>query len=123
MSFYRPGVSFEVLSSPEFLAEGSAVNDLLKPSRVLIGSSQSPSGLEAAQTLASVYSSWVPPSSILKIDVWSSELAKLVANAMLAQRISSMNTISAICEKTGSNVDSVARAIGMDPRLGEKFLK
>lgn len=123
MSFYRPGVAFEVLSSPEFLAEGSAVHDLLKPSRVLIGSSQTSSGLQAGETLASVYASWVPRSSILKIDVWSSELAKLVANAMLAQRISSMNTISAICEKTGSNVDSVARAIGMDVRLGEKFLK
>lgn len=121
--FYRPGVPFEVLSNPEFLAEGTAVNDLLKPSRVLIGSSNTPAGRKAAQRLTDVYAAWVPRSSILCVDVWSSELAKLVANAMLAQRISSINSVSAICERTGANVDDVAKACGMDPRLGSKFLK
>lgn len=111
------------LSDPEFLAEGTAIKDLLTPSRILIGSSPTPSGLAAAAALSAVYSSWVPPSKILTVNLWSSELAKLVANAMLAQRISSINTISAICEQTGADIDDIARAIGMDERLGSKFLK
>ncbi|USW50552.1 Putative UDP-glucose/GDP-mannose dehydrogenase, NAD(P)-binding domain superfamily [Septoria linicola] len=123
LSFHRPGVGFEVLSNPEFLAEGTAIRDLLQPSRILIGSSMTPQGELAAARVASVYENWIPKSSIITIDVWSSELAKLVANAMLAQRISSINTVSAICEKTGSNIDNVALAVGQDPRLGEKFLK
>jgi UDPglucose 6-dehydrogenase len=98
LKFHRPGVPFEVLSNPEFLAEGTAIVDLLHPSRVLIGSSATKSGQEAAAKLASAYS-WVPRSSIVTCDLFSSELSKLVANAMLAQRISSINSISAICEK------------------------
>ncbi|EME47065.1 hypothetical protein DOTSEDRAFT_117555, partial [Dothistroma septosporum NZE10] len=123
LAFHRPGVSFEILSNPEFLAEGTAIKDLLSPSRVLIGSSNTISGLSAAKQLADVYAHWVPRDSILTIDVWSSELAKLVANAMLAQRVSSINTISAICEKTGANIDNVAKAIGLDARLGSQFLR
>lgn len=98
LKFHRPGVPFEVLSNPEFLAEGTAIADLLHPSRVLIGSSPTKSGQEAANKLANAYS-WVPRSSIVTVDLFSSELSKLVANAMLAQRVSSINSISAICEK------------------------
>lgn len=98
LNYHRPGVPFEVLSNPEFLAEGTAIRDLLEPSRVLIGSTKTASGLAAAAKLASVYS-WVPRTSIVTADLYSSELSKLVANAMLAQRISSMNAVSAICEK------------------------
>ena len=123
LSDYRPGVPFEVLSNPEFLAEGSAIDNLTTPDRVLIGSSGTASGHRAARTLASVYTSWVPSVRILEINSWSSELAKLVANAMLAQRISSINSISAICERTGAEVDQVAQAIGLDPRIGPRFLK
>ncbi|KAF7192823.1 UDP-glucose 6-dehydrogenase 1 [Pseudocercospora fuligena] len=123
LNFHRPGIPFEVLSNPEFLAEGTAIKDLLNPPRVLIGSSMTISGLAAAARLADVYAGWVPRETILKIDVWSSELAKLVANAMLAQRISSINSISAICERTGANVCNVAKAVGLDPRLGLKFLQ
>ncbi|KAF2762295.1 nucleotide sugar dehydrogenase [Pseudovirgaria hyperparasitica] len=121
LSIYRPGVPFEILSNPEFLAEGTAISDLLHPSRVLIGSSTSSAGLAAAKRLASVYS-WVPESAILHVHTWSSELAKLVANAMLAQRISSINSISAICEKTGANIKDISKAVGQDPRIGSKFL-
>jgi UDPglucose 6-dehydrogenase len=98
LKFHRPGVPFEVLSNPEFLAEGTAIVDLLHPSRVLIGSSATKSGQEAAAKLANIYN-WVPRSSIVTCDLFSSELSKLVANAMLAQRVSSINSISAICEK------------------------
>ncbi|KAJ5100087.1 hypothetical protein N7532_007088 [Penicillium argentinense] len=119
----RPGAPFEVLSNPEFLAEGSAVENLTVPDRVLIGCAQTPSGHQAAQTLANLYAAWVPPSRILETNAWSSELAKLVANAMLAQRISSINSISAICEKTGADVNEIARAIGFDARIGPHFLK
>ncbi|KAJ5676477.1 uncharacterized protein N7477_002110 [Penicillium maclennaniae] len=119
----RPGVPFEVLSNPEFLAEGSAIQNLTAPDRVLIGSAASPSGRQAAQTLATLYSAWVPRGRILETNAWSSELAKLVANAMLAQRISSINSISAICERTGAEVDQVAKAIGLDVRIGPQFLK
>lgn len=116
------GVRFEVLSNPEFLAEGTAIQDLEHPDRVLIGSRQTESGLKARNALVEIYANWVPQERILTTDIWSSELSKLVANAFLAQRISSINAISAICEKTGADVSQVARAVGMDPRIGPKFL-
>lgn len=122
LSTHRPGVHFEILSNPEFLAAGTAVNDLLYPDRILIGSAPTPSGKLAAEALVNVYAAWVPRDRILTTNVWSSELAKLVANSMLAQRISSINSISAVCEQTGADVDEVARAIGVDPRIGNKFL-
>lgn len=123
MAVHRPGVHFEILSNPEFLAAGTAVNDLLYPDRVLIGSSPTRAGRKAASALAAVYASWVPRQRIMTTNVWSSELAKLVANSMLAQRISSINSIAAVCEQTGADVDEVAAAIGVDPRIGDKFLK
>ncbi|OAA46095.1 UDP-glucose 6-dehydrogenase [Metarhizium rileyi] len=122
LSMHRPGVHFEILSNPEFLAAGTAVNDLLYPDRILIGSAPTPSGKRAAEALVDVYAAWVPRDRILTTNVWSSELAKLVANSMLAQRISSINSISALCEQTGADVDEVARAVGVDPRIGNKFL-
>jgi UDPglucose 6-dehydrogenase len=123
LAYHRPNDDIEVLSNPEFLAEGTAVTDLLYPDRVLIGSSSTPRGFAAADVLRNLYSSWIEPSKILTVNVWSSELAKLVANAMLAQRISSINTISAICDRTGADIDEVAFAIGKDTRIGSKFLK
>ncbi|KAK0621933.1 UDP-glucose 6-dehydrogenase [Bombardia bombarda] len=120
---HRPNVEFEVLSNPEFLAAGTAVKDLLQPDRILIGSSPTPAGRRAAAALASVYASFSPSPRIITINLFSSELAKLVANSMLAQRISSINSIAAVCEATGADVDEVATAIGADPRIGSKFLK
>jgi UDPglucose 6-dehydrogenase len=117
------GVNFQVLSNPEFLAEGSAIQDLLNPERVLIGGDQNPEGRMAIDQLAEIYSRWVPAERILKTNIWSSELSKLTANAFLAQRISSINSISALCEKTGADVEEVAHAIGMDNRIGPKYLK
>jgi len=117
------GHTFEVLSNPEFLAEGTAVADLLSPDRVLIGSERTPGGEAAAKTLVDVYARWVPRERIITTNLWSSELSKLVANAFLAQRISSINSISALCEATGADVDEVANAIGRDSRVGPKFLK
>lgn len=117
------GVNFEILSNPEFLAEGTAMRDLIVPDRVLIGGDQTKNGLDAIKSLVKIYSSWVPKENILTTNLWSSELSKLVANAFLAQRISSINSISELCEKTGADVDEVARAIGMDSRIGPKFLK
>ena len=114
---------FQVLSNPEFLAEGTAVQDLQNPDRVLIGGDQTPEGLAAIQTLFDIYARWVPSEKILTTNVWSSELSKLTANAFLAQRISSINAISALCEATEANVDEVARAVGTDSRIGPKFLK
>jgi len=122
LAMHRPGVHFEILSNPEFLAAGTAVNDLLYPDRILIGSAPTPSGKKAAEALVNVYAAWVPRERILTTNVWSSELAKLVANSMLAQRISSINSISAVCEQTGADVDEVAKAVGVDPRIGNKFL-
>ncbi|KAK0124759.1 hypothetical protein ONS96_008642 [Cadophora gregata f. sp. sojae] len=113
LQVYRPNEHFEILSNPEFLAEGTAINDLLNPPRILIGSSATPSGRAAASTLASIYS-WIPPSRIITTNTWSSELSKLVANAMLAQRISSINSISAICEKTGADISEISQSIGSD---------
>lgn len=117
------GAKFQVLSNPEFLAEGTAVADMENPDRILIGGEQSPEGKEALEALVSVYANWVPRERIITTNLWSSELSKLVANAFLAQRISSINSISALCEATGADVDEVARAIGSDSRIGPKFLK
>ena len=114
---------FQVLSNPEFLAEGTAMEDLENPDRILIGGDPSPEGQEAIDALASIYERWIPAERIIKTNLWSSELSKLVANAFLAQRISSINSISALCETTGADVDEVARAIGTDSRIGPKFLK
>ena len=117
------GHKFEVLSNPEFLAEGTAVADLISPDRVLIGGERTPGGAAAVKTLVEVYAHWVPRDRIITTNLWSSELSKLVANAFLAQRISSINSISALCEATGADVDEVANAIGKDSRIGPKFLK
>jgi len=116
------GVHFEVISNPEFLAEGTAVHDLLEPDRVLIGSRETPEGLKARQEIVEIYANWVPADRIVTSNVWSAELSKLVANAFLAQRISSINSISALCEKTEANVKEVSHAVGMDTRIGSRFL-
>ncbi|QXP55236.1 nucleotide sugar dehydrogenase [Cellulophaga sp. HaHa_2_95] len=116
------GVNFEILSNPEFLAEGTAIQDLLHADRVLIGGDETPTGQKAKDLLSQVYENWLPKERILQTNVWSSELSKLVANAFLAQRVSSINSISALCEKTDANVEEVARAIGYDSRIGSKFL-
>eukprot|EP00980_Cylindrotheca_fusiformis_P014794 scaffold4026_cov117-Cylindrotheca_fusiformis.AAC.29 len=117
------GNSFEVLSNPEFLAEGTAIPDLMKPDRVLIGGQQTPEGIKAAERLAGVYANWIPRDQILTTNLWSSELSKLVANAFLAQRVSSINSISALCEATGADVSEISRAVGMDDRIGKRFLQ
>ena len=117
------GVQFQILSNPEFLAEGTAVQDLLNPDRVLIGGDTSAEGQEAINSLVEIYSNWVAPQNILTTNLWSSELSKLTANAFLAQRVSSINAMSELCEKTGADVNEVAKAIGMDSRIGSKFLK
>ena len=116
------GTKFEVLSNPEFLAEGTAIKDLLCPDRVLIGSSKNEKGLRARDVLVEIYANWVPRERIITMNVWSSELSKLIANAFLAQRVSSINSISALCEKTDADIDEVAMAVGMDSRIGNKFL-
>ena len=113
----------QVLSNPEFLAEGTAVRDLEEPDRVLIGGERTPEGDAAVETLAGVYAQWVPRERIITTNLWSSELSKLTANAFLAQRISSINAISALCEETGADVDEIALAIGLDSRIGPKFLR
>lgn len=123
LNFNRDGARFQVLSNPEFLAEGTAVRDLETPDRVLIGSETSEEGLGAARKLGWIYEHWVPRENILYTSVWSSELSKLAANAFLAQRISSMNAISALCERTHADVTEISRAIGMDPRIGPHFLE
>jgi len=117
------GVKFQILSNPEFLAEGTAMTDLANPDRVLIGGDQTEDGLKATQSLVDVYASWVPLAQILTTNIWSSELSKLVANAFLAQRVSSINAISELCEASDANVEEVSKAIGMDSRIGPKFLK
>jgi UDPglucose 6-dehydrogenase len=114
--------SFDVLSNPEFLAEGTAMDDLLNPDRVLIGGRETPSGLKAVQTLAAVYKQWIPAENVVTANLWSAELTKLAANAMLAQRISSINALSALCESTGADISQVAYCIGKDTRVGNKFL-
>jgi UDPglucose 6-dehydrogenase len=117
------GVKFQILSNPEFLAEGTAVEDLLFPDRILIGGDASEEGKNAIQSLVDIYANWVNKDKILTTNVWSSELSKLTANAFLAQRISSINAMSELCEKTGADINEVAKAIGMDSRIGSKFLK
>ena len=117
------GASFEVLSNPEFLAEGTAIADLFKSDRVLIGGRRTPKGEQAVQALVDIYANWIHREKIVTTNVWSSELSKLVSNAFLAQRISSINSISALCEATGADVEEVAAAVGKDSRIGSKFLK
>ena len=117
------GVQFQILSNPEFLAEGTAIQDLFHPDRVLIGGDSSIEGIKSMNALVEIYAHWVPEDKILTTNVWSSELSKLTANAFLAQRVSSINAISELCEKTGANVGEVSKAIGMDVRIGSKFLK
>ncbi|KAG2535110.1 hypothetical protein PVAP13_9NG048300 [Panicum virgatum] len=116
------GINYQILSNPEFLAEGTAIEDLFKPDRVLIGGRETPEGRKAVQALKDVYAHWVPEDRILTTNLWSAELSKLAANAFLAQRISSVNAISALCEATGANVSEVAYAVGKDTRIGPKFL-
>ena len=119
----RPGVTFQVLSNPEFLSEGTAIADLLNPDRVLIGGEESTEGKKAISALAKIYSHWVPSERIITMNTWSSELSKLAANAFQAQRISSINSLSALCEATGADVSEVAVAIGHDSCIGPKFLQ
>ncbi len=117
------GLHFDVVSNPEFMAEGTAVSDLDNPDRVLIGTMENERGKKALKAIYAIYAHWVPAERIKTTNVWSSELSKLVANAMLAQRISSINSISALCEKTDANINEVAEAVGMDSRIGPKFLR
>ncbi|MDT0677445.1 nucleotide sugar dehydrogenase [Autumnicola musiva] len=118
------GVKYQILSNPEFLAEGTAIQDLQNPDRVLIGGDvETPEGKEAMEALVDIYASWVSKTNILTTNVWSSELSKLTANAFLAQRVSSINAMSELCEKTGADVNEVAKAVGMDSRVGPKFLQ
>jgi UDPglucose 6-dehydrogenase len=116
------GIIFDVLSNPEFLAEGTAIKDLENPDRVLVGSRETESGLRARDKIVQLYSSWIDEEKILTSNVWSTELSKLTANAFLAQRISSINSIASLCEETGANVHEVAHAVGTDSRIGQKFL-
>jgi UDPglucose 6-dehydrogenase len=118
----KPGVRFEILSNPEFLAEGTAVKNLLFPDRILVGSLNTTGGMRAAAALVDIYSSWVPREKIITTNLWSSELAKLAANVLLAQRISSINALSAICEVTGADVSEISYACGLDSRIGPKML-
>jgi len=117
------GVDFQILSNPEFLAEGTAMRDLQIPDRVIIGGDNTKKGNEAIQSLVEIYSSWVPKKNILTTNLWSSELSKLTANAFLAQRISSINSLSELCEETGADIEEVSKAVGMDSRIGNSFLK
>lgn len=117
------GVKFQILSNPEFLAEGTAIENLLNPDRVLIGGNDTPEGREAVEALVNIYARWIPQDRLLTTNLWSSELSKLTANAFLAQRISSINAMSELCEVTEADVEEVARAIGADSRIGPKFLK
>ncbi|CAN1839813.1 UDP-glucose 6-dehydrogenase 4 [Linum perenne] len=116
------GINYQILSNPEFLAEGTAIQDLFNPDRVLIGGRETPAGHKAVQSLKQVYANWVPEDRIITTNLWSAELSKLAANAFLAQRISSVNAMSALCEATGANVAEVSNAVGKDTRIGPKFL-
>ena len=116
------GIHFEILSNPEFLAEGTAIKDLFKSDRVLIGGDETDSGQKAVKALVDIYTNWIPKEKILTTNVWSSELSKLASNAMLAQRISSINSLSALCEKTGAKIQELSKAIGLDHRIGPHFL-
>ncbi len=117
------GIKFQIVSNPEFLAEGTAISDLENPDRVLIGGLETPEGYAAVETVAEIYENWVPREKIITTNLWSSELTKLVSNALLAQRVSSVNAISALCERTGADIDQVTSAAGKDSRIGSKFLK
>ena len=116
-------IKFQIVSNPEFLAEGTAINDLMNPDRVLIGGEESEEGDKAVNTIANIYREWLPENKIILTNLWSSELSKLASNAFLAQRISSINSLSALCEKSGADIDEVSSAVGMDSRIGDKFLK
>lgn len=118
----KKGIHFDVVSNPEFLAEGSAVRDLFEPDRVLIGSRQTETGLQAMREIVEIFARWVPAEKIITTNLWSAELSKLVANAFLAQRISSINAVSALCEKTGADVGEISFAVGSDRRIGPRFL-
>ena len=119
----KPDAEFEILSNPEFLAEGTAIENLLNPDRILIGGGSSEKSQQALESLVEIYKNWIPEDKIITTNTWSSELSKLIANAFLAQRISSINSVSAICEVTGADVNEVARAIGTDQRIGPQFLR
>jgi UDPglucose 6-dehydrogenase len=123
LNSHRNGISFEVVSNPEFLAEGTAIQDLEKPDRILIGGNNTERGQHAVQELVNIYGRWVPRERIVTTKVWSSELSKLASNAFLAQRVSSINAISAIAEVTGADVDEVAAVVGMDSRIGPRFFE
>jgi UDPglucose 6-dehydrogenase len=123
LSLNDKGLKFEVVSNPEFLAEGTAIKDLENPDRVLIGSKETESGIKARNEIVDIYANWIPRDHLITSNLMSSELSKLVANSFLAQRISSINSISALCEKVDADVEEVANAIGKDTRIGDKFLK
>ena len=123
LSTNNRGIGFEVLSNPEFLAEGTAIKDLEFPDRVLIGSRETETGIRARKELAEIYANWVPRKKIIESNVRSAELSKLTANAFLAQRVSSINSLTALCEKTEADINEVAYAIGTDSRIGSKFLR
>ena len=123
LNYNNKGVDFQILSNPEFLAEGTAMRNLQIPDRVIIGGDNTKNGKKAVQSLVDIYSSWVPKKNILTTNLWSSELSKLTANAFLAQRISSINSLSELCEETGADIEEVSKAIGMDSRIGSSFLK
>jgi UDPglucose 6-dehydrogenase len=123
LNYNSAGLHFDIVSNPEFLAEGTAIQDMQNPDRVLIGGKDSPTGQKAVQAIVDIYSHWVPRERIFTTNLWSSELSKLAANAFLAQRVSSINAISALCERTGADVNEVSHAIGLDNRIGPRFLK
>jgi len=123
LNYNSAGLHFDIVSNPEFLAEGTAIQDMQNPDRVLIGGKDSPSGQKAVQAIVDIYAHWIPLERIITTNLWSSELSKLAANAFLAQRVSSINAISALCEKTGADVTEVSHAIGLDSRIGRSFLR
>jgi UDPglucose 6-dehydrogenase len=123
LNYNSTGLHFDIVSNPEFLAEGTAIQDMQNPDRVLIGGKDSASGQKAVQAIVDIYAQWVPRERIITTNLWSSELSKLAANAFLAQRVSSINAISALCEKTGADVTEVSHAIGLDSRIGRHFLR
>jgi UDPglucose 6-dehydrogenase len=123
LNFNDKGLLFDVVSNPEFLAEGSAIRNMEEPDRVIVGGRETPSGQKAVQAIVDIYAQWVPRERIITTNLWSSELAKLAANAFLAQRISSINALSNLCEKTEADVTEVAHAIGTDSRIGSRFLQ
>ena len=123
LSNHNKKTKFDVVSNPEFLAEGTAIENLYKSDRVLIGGENTVSGKKAVDALVDIYKRWIPENKIIKTNIWSSELAKLASNAMLAQRISSINSLSALCEKTGASIQEISKAIGLDSRIGPKFLE